>query len=82
MVWCGFIAFTIIRPFFFKEMHDFGFETVSLTSERYANMLLNRIIPNLADKHLLVSTNFMQDGALLHIPKQVKDRFYRSFGDD
>ena len=38
-VWCGFTASTIIKPFFFKKMHDSGFETVSVTGERFAYML-------------------------------------------
>ena len=57
----------VIGPFFFEEMRDSGFETVSVTSERYADMLQNRIIPMLADKHLLVNMAFMEDGTPPHI---------------
>ncbi|GFU87571.1 uncharacterized protein TNCV_2934931 [Trichonephila clavipes] len=45
-------------------------------------MLQNRIIPSLADKHLLERTIFMQDGAPPHIARRVKDLLRRSFGDD
>ena len=45
-------------------------------------MLQNRIVPSLADKHLLESTTFMEDGALPHIPKQVKDLLRKTFNDD
>ena len=67
MVWCGFTVSTIIVSFFFEEMHDSGFETVSVTGERCANMLQNLVIPSLTDKH-----TFMQDGALPDIAGQVK----------
>ncbi|GFT57444.1 uncharacterized protein TNCV_4515411 [Trichonephila clavipes] len=70
------------RAFFFKEMHDSGFVTATVTSERYADMLQNRIIPSLADKHQLERTIFMQDGAPPHIARHVKDLLRRSFGDD
>lgn len=62
-------------------MRDSGFVTVSVASERYADMEQNRIIPSLADKHLLASTIFMQDGPP-HIAKLVKDLLRTSFGDD
>ncbi|GFT56793.1 uncharacterized protein TNCV_1268851 [Trichonephila clavipes] len=69
-------------PFFFEEMWDSGFVTATVTSERYADMLQNRIIPSLADKHLLERTIFMQDGVPPHIARRVKDLLRRSFGDD
>ena len=53
-VWRGFTAST--GPSFFKEMRHSRFETVSVTGERYADMLHNRIILSLADKYLLKST--------------------------
>ncbi|GFW52636.1 dedicator of cytokinesis protein 1 [Trichonephila clavipes] len=63
-------------------MRDSGFVTATVTGERYADMLQNRIIPSLADKHLLERTIFMQDGAPPHIARRVKDLLRRSFGDD
>ena len=82
MVWCGFNASTVIKPFFFyyMEMQDSCFEIVGVTGERYADVLLNRIIPSLTDKHLLKSTTFMQDSAPLHVARQ--DLLRRLFGDD
>ncbi|GFT57393.1 uncharacterized protein TNCV_2035191 [Trichonephila clavipes] len=81
-VWVGFTTSTVIGPFFFKEMRDSGFVTATVTGERYADMLQNRISPSLADKHLLERTIFMQDGAPPHIARCVKDLLRRSFGDD
>ncbi|GFU76388.1 uncharacterized protein TNCV_2158951 [Trichonephila clavipes] len=63
-------------------MRDSGFVTATVTGEWYANMLQNRIIPSLADKHLLECTIFMQDGAPPDIARRVKDLLRRSFGDD
>ncbi|GFU82751.1 uncharacterized protein TNCV_265481 [Trichonephila clavipes] len=59
-------------------MRDSGFVTATVTGERYADMLQNRIIPSLADKHLLERTIFMQDGAPPHIARRVKDLLRRS----
>ncbi|GFW96601.1 uncharacterized protein TNCV_2846581 [Trichonephila clavipes] len=81
-VWVGFTTSTVIGPFFFEEMRDSGFVTATVTGERYADMLQNRIIPSLADKHLLERTIFMQDGAPPHIARRVKDLLRRSFSDD
>ncbi|GFU72160.1 DUF4817 domain-containing protein [Trichonephila clavipes] len=81
-VWVGFTTSTVIGPFFFEERRDSGFLSATVTGERYADMLQNRIIPSLADKHLLERTIFMQDGAPPHIARRVKDLLRRSFGDD
>ncbi|GFY32051.1 uncharacterized protein TNCV_2621881 [Trichonephila clavipes] len=78
----GFTTSTVIGPFFFEEMRDCGFVTATVTGERHADMLQNRIIPSLADKHLLERTIFMQGGAPPHIARRVKDLLRRSFGDD
>ena len=51
--------------FSFEELCDSGFVSAILTGERYADMLQNRITLSLADKHLLESTIFMQDGVPL-----------------
>ena len=53
MVWVAFTTSTVIGPFFFEEMRDSGFVTATVTGERYADTLQNRIIPSLAEKHLL-----------------------------
>ncbi|GFV49209.1 uncharacterized protein TNCV_237431 [Trichonephila clavipes] len=62
-VWVGFTTSTVIEPFFFEEIVYSGFVTATVMGERYADMLQNRIIPSLADKHLLERMIFMQDGA-------------------
>ena len=81
-VWVEFNISIVIGPFFFEEMRDSGFITATVTSERYADMLQNRIIPSLADKHLQEGTVFMQDGAAPHIARRVKDLLRGSFGDN
>ncbi|GFT11534.1 uncharacterized protein TNCV_2523491 [Trichonephila clavipes] len=81
-VWVGYTTSTVIGPFFFEEMRDSGFVTATVTGERYADMLQNRIIPSLVDKHLLERTIFMQDGAPPYIARRVKDLLRRSFADD
>ena len=75
----GLTTSTVIGPFFFKEMCDSGFEA---DKWQVHHMLQDRIISSLADKQLLESRTFMQDGALNHIVRQVKDLFHRSFDDD
>ena len=67
---------------FFEAICDSVFVTATVTCKRYADMLQNRIIPSLADKHLLEGTIFMQGGAPPHIARHVKDRLRTSFGDD
>ena len=79
-VWVGFNTSTFIGPFFFEEMRDSGFLTAIVTGERYADILQNRIIPSLTDKHLLEDTIFMQDDALPHIARRVKDLLRTLFG--
>ena len=61
-------------PFHFEEMLDSGFEIASVTGERHANTLQNRIkIQNrLTDKYLLESTTFMQNDASPDIARQVE----------
>ena len=76
------LTHTVIGPFFFEEMRDSGFVTATVTGERYADMLQNRIIPSLADKHLLEGTIFMQDGASPHIARCANDLLRTSFSDD
>ena len=73
---------TVIEFIFFEKIHDSRFETVSVTDERYADVLQNFIIPSLAHKHLLVSMTFIQDGAPPRIGWQVKELLCRSIGDD
>ena len=79
---CGFAAFTVIGLLCFEELPDSGFEVFSVIGEIYADTLQYLIIFSLADKHLLKSTIFRQDGAQPHNARQVKDPLHRSFGDD
>ena len=55
---------------------------LSVTSEKYADMLQNYIIPSLTDKYFLESMTFMQNGTLPHIARQMKDLLCRLFGED
>ena len=55
------------RALFLEEMRDSGFESISVTGERYPDMLQNRIILSLAYKHLLECMTFMQDSDPPHI---------------
>ena len=82
MVRCGFTISNVIWPFLFEEMHDSGFESDCVIGGRYEDMLQNSIISIQADKHLLESATFMQDGAPPHIPREVKDLLLRSFSED
>ena len=56
---CWFTTSTVIGPFFLKKMNDSGFVTVRVTDERYADVLQNRVILILSDKHPLENTIFM-----------------------
>ena len=82
MVWVGFNTCTVIEPSFFEKNHYSDFVTATVTCERYADMLQNRIIPSLVYKYLLEGTIFMQDDAAPHIARRVKDLLRTSFGDD
>lgn len=79
-MWYEFSTSTIIGPIFFQEMHDCVSVTVSVTVERYANILQNHIILSLADNHLLESIIFMQNDAPPRIARRVKDVLRMSFG--
>ncbi|XP_068085599.1 sterile alpha motif domain-containing protein 5-like [Anabrus simplex] len=50
---------------------------IRLSKQPYSTQI--RIIPSLAEKHLLEGTTFMQDGAPPHIATIVKDLLRRSF---
>ncbi|GFW89840.1 uncharacterized protein TNCV_2424971 [Trichonephila clavipes] len=42
--WCGFSASFILGPYFFEELGDGGPLTCSITGQRYASLLQNKII--------------------------------------
>ena len=71
-VWCGFTSQFIIGPYFFQEPSRRGFKSVTVTAERYETMLRDYVIPALADRGVLSSVIFQQDGAPPHISIQVK----------
>ena len=81
-VWCGFTADFIIGPFFFEEVTQTGFKTVSVTGQRYAAMLQNNIIPELQARQALQTVTFMQDGAPPHIALSVQHLLRSTFGED
>ncbi|GFT87757.1 uncharacterized protein TNCV_4001031 [Trichonephila clavipes] len=72
-VWCGFSATFILGPYFFEELGAGGLVTCSITGQRYASLLRNKIIPDLQARQCLSRIIFMQDGAPLHITRCVKD---------
>ncbi|GFX82136.1 transposable element tc3 transposase [Trichonephila clavipes] len=69
-VWCGFSASFIFGPYFFEELG--GPVTCSITGQRYASLLRNKIIPDLQARSRLSRIIFMQDGAPPHITACVK----------
>ncbi|GFX79823.1 uncharacterized protein TNCV_4981351 [Trichonephila clavipes] len=62
-VWCGFSASFILGPYFFEELGAGGPVTCSITVQRYASLLRNKIIPDLQARQCLSRIIFMQDGA-------------------
>ncbi|GFU67894.1 transposable element tc3 transposase [Trichonephila clavipes] len=50
-VWCGFSASFILGPYFFEELGAGGPVTCSITGQRYASLLRNKIIPDLQARH-------------------------------
>ncbi|GFU78910.1 uncharacterized protein TNCV_307511 [Trichonephila clavipes] len=72
-VWCGFSASFILGPYFFQELGAGGPVTCSITGQRYASLLRNKIILDLQARQCLSRLIFMQDGAPPHITRCVKD---------
>ncbi|GFX68313.1 transposable element Tcb1 transposase [Trichonephila clavipes] len=60
-------------PVFFKELGAGGPVTCSITKQRYASLLRNKIIPELQARQCLSRIIFMQDGAPTHITRCRKD---------
>ncbi|GFU02815.1 uncharacterized protein TNCV_1893421 [Trichonephila clavipes] len=65
---CRFSASFILGPYFFEDLGAGGPITCSITRQRYASLLRNKIIPDLQARII-----FMQDGAHQHITRCVKD---------
>ncbi|GFS78129.1 uncharacterized protein TNCV_1107511 [Trichonephila clavipes] len=81
-VWCGFSASFILGPYFFEELGAGGPETCSITEQRYASLLRNKIIPDLQARQCLSRIIFMQDGAPPHITRCVKDVLKHHFTEE
>ncbi|GFW06585.1 uncharacterized protein TNCV_2189181 [Trichonephila clavipes] len=81
-VWCGFSAFCILGPYFFEELGAGGPVRCSITGQRYASLLRNKIIPDLQARQRLSRIIFMQDGAPPHFTRCVKDVFKHHFKEE
>jgi hypothetical protein len=65
--WCGIAFFGVPGPYFFEDNED---ALVTVTSERYVEMLLNFCEPELRSRGMdLSSVWFQQDGATACTPK-------------
>ncbi|UYV61976.1 hypothetical protein LAZ67_1007240 [Cordylochernes scorpioides] len=82
IVWCGFTSSFIIGPFFFEEINGRTFKTVSVTGERYVQLLREKVIPILQDRQALSEITFMQDGGPPHISRGAKQLLKDTFGED
>ncbi|GFX07811.1 alkaline phosphatase, germ cell type [Trichonephila clavipes] len=58
-VWCGLLASFILGPYFFKELGVGGPVTCSITGQRYASLLRNKIIPDQQARQCLSRIIFM-----------------------
>ncbi|UYV85194.1 hypothetical protein LAZ67_X004905, partial [Cordylochernes scorpioides] len=81
-VWYGFTSSFIIGPFFFEEINGRTFKTVSVTGERYVQLLREKVIPILQDRQALSEITFMQDGGPPHISRGAKQLLKDTFGED
>ncbi|GFX52827.1 uncharacterized protein TNCV_3720171 [Trichonephila clavipes] len=81
-VWCGFSASFILGPCFFEELCAGCPVTCSITGQRYASLLRNKIIPDLQARQCLSCIIFMQDGAPPHITRCVTDVLKHYFTEE
>jgi len=65
-VWCAVAAFAIIGPYSFEDKRG---NACTVTSERYAHMLQDFLIPRLQGLPVNKTTYFQQDGATSHTAK-------------
>ncbi|GFY34451.1 uncharacterized protein TNCV_2821371 [Trichonephila clavipes] len=80
--WCGFSASFILGPYFFEKLGAGGPVTCSITGQRYASLLRNKIISDLQARQCLSRTIFMQDGAPPHIIRCVTDVLKHHFTEE
>ncbi|GFV65615.1 transposable element tc3 transposase [Trichonephila clavipes] len=78
----GFSASFILGLYFFEELGAGGPVTCSLTGQRYASLLRNKIIPDLQALQCLSRIIFMQDGAPPHITRCVTDVLKHHFTEE
>ncbi|GFT13985.1 transposable element tc3 transposase [Trichonephila clavipes] len=81
-MWCGFSASFILGPYFFEELGAGGPVTCSITGQRYASLLRNKIIPNLQARQCLSRIIFIQDGAPPHTTRCVKGVLKHHFREE
>ncbi|GFV82083.1 transposable element Tcb2 transposase [Trichonephila clavipes] len=81
-VWLCFSASFYSWPVFFKELGAGGPVTCSVTGQRYASLLRNKIIPDLQARQCLSRIIFMQDGAPPHITRCVTDVLKHHFTEE
>ncbi|GFU71866.1 uncharacterized protein TNCV_1628071 [Trichonephila clavipes] len=81
-VWCEFSASFILGPYFFEELGAGGLVTCSITGQRYASLLRNKIITDLQARQCLSRIIFMQDGAPPHITRCVTDVLKHHFPEE
>ncbi|GFY09453.1 transposable element tc3 transposase [Trichonephila clavipes] len=81
-VWCGFSTSFILGPYFFEELGAGGPVTCSITGQRYASLLGNKIFPDLQARQRLSRIIFMQNGAPPHITRCVKDVLKHHFTEE
>lgn len=83
MVWLGFSADFILRPYFYREPDENGVaRSVTVNGPRYLEMLEDYVIPTLAEMEVLDDAVWMQDGAPAHRTNAVTDLLRAEFGED
>lgn len=80
-VWCGINCRFVLGPYFFENCASGSTKTITVTGQRYARMLSNFVIPQLAERSCLEGIVFQQDGAPPHTQKAARELLYSHFGD-
>ena len=78
---CGFMATFIIEPFFFEEITAPGIFRCYDTERHHHDMLQMFVVSQLQQRHVLISTIFMQYGAFPHIHVSLKAQLTQNFTD-
>ncbi|KAJ4437439.1 hypothetical protein ANN_17583 [Periplaneta americana] len=77
VVWCGVASFGIIGPYFFEDGEG---RAVTVTSQRYINMLQTFLAPELRQRVIADVTWFQQDGATAHTSRASMGGLREMFG--